>query len=184
MRIATWLELAMLGAAPRISREGKCISVRPIELDSRYPCFAITFDQRWLCDNDGALTVFDSFAAASLFLHLLKIDRFKLGEHYDGDAWALGRDDFRYYRLKGRRLAECKRKCLGMNTLNLPAAGEHQKYTKSKPKWRPAINDQVPFEVRANSYKRPLGCARTNTEFFNRIAEEWSKEWAPSGAHS
>lgn len=142
MRITTWLELAMFGAAPSISGEGRCVSVRPLDLDGGETCFAIMFEQRWLCDSDGALTVFDSFAGASLFLHVLKIDRFKLDEHYGGDARALGRYDFRYYRLKGRRLVAGVRKSRSMNTLHLSATGEHQKYTKFKPKWRAAINDR------------------------------------------
>lgn len=141
MNVATWLELAMFGAAPSIAREGEGVSVRPLNMGGGRPCFAITFDQRWLCDSDGALTVFDSFAAASLFLHLLKVDRFRLGEHYDGDAWKLERDDFHYYRLNGRRLVEGEWKSRSMNTLHLPATGEHQEYAKSRPKWRPALND-------------------------------------------
>lgn len=125
MKITTWLELAMFGSAPSISEQGKRVIVRPLDLESGNPCFAITFDQRWLCDSDGALTVFGSFAAASLFLHLLKVDRFKLGERYDEDAWESGCDDFHCYRLKGRRFEEYGRKCRSTNTLRLPASREH-----------------------------------------------------------
>ncbi len=125
MQFTTRLELAMFGAAPVLPGDDRCVIVRPLDLDSDGPCFAITFDQRWLCDSDGALIFFDSFAAASLYLHLLKVDHFKLGDRYDGYAWALGRDDFHYYRLIGRRLVEGGRKCRRTNTLRLPATREH-----------------------------------------------------------
>ena len=132
MKTTTWLELALFGAAPSICSIGECVSVRLLDLDCGEPCFAITFGQCWLCDNSGALTVFDSFASASLFLHLLKVDRFKPGERYNGNAWDLGCDDVCCYRFKGRRFFECWRKCSSTNTSHLSATTNYQKH-KQKP---------------------------------------------------
>jgi hypothetical protein len=136
MRVATWLELAMFGAAPSASVDGGYVVVRPLDLDSGRRCFVITFDQRRLCDSNGALTVFDSLAAASLFLHFLKVDRFKLDEHHEGDARVSGHDNFHYCRLNGRRLVQCGTRYRSTTTLRLPATLERARSAKTGVAWQ------------------------------------------------
>lgn len=102
----TWLELAMSAVSPRW-QEGAGVIVRPIDMGRSKPCFGITHGQRWLRGSDGALTVFDSLAAATLFLHLLKVERVTLGEPLD-DAEEWEQETFNCCRLEGRRFEVCE----------------------------------------------------------------------------
>jgi hypothetical protein len=103
--IIKWLELAI---SPRWQEEGRVAAVHPMGVGERQPCFGITLDQRWLCSSDGALTIFDSMAAATRFLQLLKMDRLAMG----GDCAfeAVESDPFQCFHLDANGLTVC-RKC-------------------------------------------------------------------------
>ncbi|KAB2970594.1 hypothetical protein [Zoogloea sp.] len=74
-RNATWLELAV---AP-LWRLGQT-RVRIHSLSGgRECCVGITVDERWLCANDGRLTVFGCRDSATRFLELLRIDHLEEG---------------------------------------------------------------------------------------------------------
>lgn len=106
-QIITWLELAMSVVSPQWRKAEAEVVVRPVDMDQGVARWGITQEGRWLCGGDGLLTVFDSLAAASRFLDLLKVDRFTLGDPCDGDAWVCEQDDFQCFRLAQRRLAAC-----------------------------------------------------------------------------
>lgn len=75
-RNATWLELAV---AP-LWRLGQArVRVHPLH-GAGATCVGITVDERWLCANDGRLTVFGCGESASRFLELLRIDHMEEGE--------------------------------------------------------------------------------------------------------
>ena len=75
-RRSTWLELAV---AP-LWRLGQA-RVRVHALGGGHAgCLAITLDERWLCANDGRLTVFKCRDALMRFLGLLRIDHMEEGE--------------------------------------------------------------------------------------------------------
>ncbi|MCA0187814.1 MAG: hypothetical protein LCH90_17825 [Proteobacteria bacterium] len=83
-RNATWLELAV---AP-LWRLGQT-RVRIHSLSGgRECCVGITVDERWLCANDGRLTVFGCRDSAARFLELLRIDHMEDGpdEHLPGSC--------------------------------------------------------------------------------------------------
>jgi len=101
-RRSTWLELAV---AP-LWRLGQT-RVRVHALGGGHAgCLAITVDERWLCANDGRLTVFKCREAVMRFLRLLRIDHME-----DGEARELptpcGREDVQCMRLGARGLCTC-----------------------------------------------------------------------------
>lgn len=98
-RHATWLELA----AARLSLLGQGrIRLHTLTGGCR-SCFGITLNDRWLCANDGRLTIFDCREAARRFLALLRIDKVE-----DGGAAALpGGSDVQCMRLGTRGLRVC-----------------------------------------------------------------------------
>lgn len=73
----TWMKSAI---APILHRGSREATVHPMSVPGGKPCFAVTIDQCWLCGDDGALTLFDSLAAAAHFLNLLNIEGFAHGE--------------------------------------------------------------------------------------------------------
>ena len=75
-RNATWLELAV---APLWRLGQTRVRVHALE-GGHAGCLAITVDERWLCANDGRLTVFGCRESASRFLDLLRIDHMEEGE--------------------------------------------------------------------------------------------------------
>lgn len=75
-RNATWLELA---AAPARRLDQKPVRIHRLS-DTREACVGITVDERWVCANDGRLTVFGGRDAALRFLGLLRVDRTEEGE--------------------------------------------------------------------------------------------------------
>lgn len=78
-RHATWLELA----AARLSLLGQ-VRIRLHTLSGGcHSCFGITLNDRWLCANDGRLTIFDCREAARRFLELLRIDKVEDGATAD-----------------------------------------------------------------------------------------------------
>ena len=108
MSYITWLQLAARFASPSAQTGGPAILVRPIDLDKRRPAFGVTVDQKWLRGGDGAFTLFDSLAAATRFLRLLKVDRIAFG-HDTEDVVKGGA--FRCFGLNARGLAECVSPC-------------------------------------------------------------------------
>jgi hypothetical protein len=117
--IIKWLELAI---SPRWQEEDAVAAVHPLHLSEPQPCFGVTLDHRWLCSSDGALTVFDSMAAATRFLHLLNMDRLTMGGRRDGEA--PGPNPFQCFHLDAKGLTVCS-KC---------PAGDHAH-------WRAAWDD-------------------------------------------
>ena len=78
-RKSTWLELAV---AP-LWRLGQA-RVRIHALGGgEESCLGITVDERWLCANDGRLTVFGCRDSALRFLELLRIDHMENGSPSD-----------------------------------------------------------------------------------------------------
>lgn len=98
-RHATWLELA----AARLSLLGQ-VRIRLHALTGGcHNCLGITLNGRWLCANDGRLTIFDCREAARRFLELLRIDKVE-----DGDAVALPSESgVQCMRLGNRGLRVC-----------------------------------------------------------------------------
>ena len=102
-RNATWLELAV---AP-LWRLGQT-RVRIHTLGgARDCCLGITVDDRWLCANDGRLTVFGSRESATRFLELLRIDHVEDGPPSDLLA-NCGCEDVQCLRLGSRGLSSCE----------------------------------------------------------------------------
>ena len=75
-RRSTWLELAV---APLRGRGQARVRVHALG-GGHAGCLAITVDERWLCANDGRLTVFRCRDAVMRFLRLLRIDHIEEGE--------------------------------------------------------------------------------------------------------
>lgn len=63
-----WPEIA---AGP--DRRGVKAAVFPVVVDRGERCYGISIDQRWLCGSRGEPTCFDTIAAASRFLQLVKL---------------------------------------------------------------------------------------------------------------
>ena len=88
-------------------------AVLPIVGERGEPCFAVTVDQRWLCGSEGDLALFDSVAAASRFLQLVKVPIHRL---LFGPAQVLDRywgKRRQCYRLAGQGLASCSQCRIG-----------------------------------------------------------------------
>lgn len=100
--IISWLEMAMLAKTPDNAAD---VVIRTIELGESRPCYGVTYQQRWLCGNDGALTYFDSAKAATRFLSLLSIDRYFLERRNNGSA---GQDAFQRFRIGATGLTPYK----------------------------------------------------------------------------
>ncbi len=75
-RNATWLELAV---APLWRLGQTRFRVHPLQGGGE-GCVGITVDERWLCANDGRLTVFGCRESASRFLDLLRVDHMEEGD--------------------------------------------------------------------------------------------------------
>ena len=100
-RQSTWLELAV---APLRGRGQARVRVHALE-GGHAGCLAITVDERWLCANDGRLTVFKCRDAVMRFLGLLRIDHIE-----DGEACGLPTpcgQDVHCMRLGRRGLCSC-----------------------------------------------------------------------------
>jgi hypothetical protein len=97
-----WLELAI---SPRWQEVGAVATVQAMHRDGGHSCFGITLDQRWLCSSEGALTVFDSLAAAIRFLKLLNVDPRTDGGHCDAPSSDPGQ--FQCFRLDANGLSVC-----------------------------------------------------------------------------
>lgn len=102
-RKATWLELAV---APlwRLGRTRICIHRLNGGCDA---CLGITVDERWLCANDGRLTVFGTRDSALRFLELLRIDHVEDGLPVDL-ALQCGNPGVQCLRIGNRGLRNCE----------------------------------------------------------------------------
>ena len=78
-RYSTWLELAV---APSWRLGRVQVQIHALR-GGRDCCLGITVDGRWLCANDGRLTVFGTRDSALRFLSLLHIERIEEGEASD-----------------------------------------------------------------------------------------------------
>jgi hypothetical protein len=67
---ARWPEIA---AGPDRQCQSVTATVFPVIVDQGARCFGVFIDQRWLCGSRGELALFDSVAAASRFLQLVKV---------------------------------------------------------------------------------------------------------------
>jgi hypothetical protein len=93
-----WPEVA--GDSSRPQQQVKA-AICPVVVEEAEPCFAVTIDQRWLCGSEGELTLFNTMAAASRFLHLVKLpvhalvfgppEVLKLSEHQALQCFRLSR---------------------------------------------------------------------------------------------
>ncbi|MDD2988577.1 MAG: hypothetical protein PHI64_06395 [Zoogloea sp.] len=101
-RNATWLELAV---APLWRLGQTRIRIHTLK-GGRDCCMGITVDDRWLCANDGRLTVFDSRDSAIRFLELLRIEHMEEGCPTDLGAHC-GTGEVQCLRLGSRGLREC-----------------------------------------------------------------------------
>ena len=98
-RQSTWLELAV---APLWRLGQTRVRVHALE-GGHAGCLAITVDERWLCANDGRLTVFKHRDAVLRFLRLLRIDHLEEGEACELPT-SCGRGDVQCMRLGARGL--------------------------------------------------------------------------------
>ena len=101
-RQSTWLELAV---APLWRLGQTRVRVHALE-GGHAGCLAITVDERWLCANDGRLTVFKHRDAVLRFLRLLRIDHLEEGEACELPT-SCGRGDVQCMRLGARGLCAC-----------------------------------------------------------------------------
>lgn len=124
--VIKWLELA---GATRAQKEGAVAAVHTIDLDERQPCFGVTLDQRWLCGSDGALTFFDSMAAASRFMRLLNVDRLANGG--DSNCDVTRQDAFQCFQLGAEGISTCN-KCRFGEDARSHSSREH---ARSEERW-------------------------------------------------
>lgn len=101
-RNATWLELAV---APLWRLGQTRVRIHPLSGGGTC-CVGITVDDRWLCANDGRLTVFGDHDSAVRFLELLRIDHMEDGAAADMSA-DCGCGEVQCLRLGSRGLREC-----------------------------------------------------------------------------
>jgi len=85
------------------------MKVLPVVTGEDQQCYALALDQRWLCGSDGALTFFDSKAAATRFLELMNVDKYVEGE--GSEPVALGSDPFQCFQYGAKGLKSCD-KCM------------------------------------------------------------------------
>lgn len=100
-----WLELAVASRW-----HGAIAALHSIEFDERRSCCGVTVDQRWLCDADGLLTLFDALPTAARFLQLLSVGRIAKGGRRECDKAAP--EAFRCLKLGATGLSPCT-KCRG-----------------------------------------------------------------------
>lgn len=125
MQFITWLELAMSAVSPHGQTVDTGVVVHPLDMDKHEARWGITLDKRWLCGSDGDLTVFDSLVATARFLHLLKVDRFTVGERCDENKWKREQDPSHCYRIERSRLALRKNKPRNMKVAYSPPLGAY-----------------------------------------------------------
>lgn len=101
-RNATWLELAV---APLWRLGQTRVRIHTLK-GGRDCCVGITVDERWLCANDGRLTVFGCRDSAIRFLELLRIEHMEEGCPTDMGAHC-GGGEVQCLRLGTRGLREC-----------------------------------------------------------------------------
>jgi hypothetical protein len=65
-----WPEIA---AGPARLQKAVRAAVFPVIVEQGERCFGVSIDQRWLRGSQGELTFFDTIAAASRFLQLVKL---------------------------------------------------------------------------------------------------------------
>lgn len=97
-----WLELSVSACW---KKNDATLTVHPVSMGENQQCFALTLDQRWLCGSDGALTFFDSKAAATRFLELLNVNDYVEGD--DGVGLEFGVDPFQCFQYGAKGLKSC-----------------------------------------------------------------------------
>lgn len=97
-----WLELSVSGSW---KKNDATMTVHPVSTGEHQQCFALALDRRWLCGSDGALTFFDSKAAATRFLELLNVEDYVEGEGCE--RMALGADPFQCFQYGAKGLKSC-----------------------------------------------------------------------------
>lgn len=108
MQIITWMELAISAVTTSWSTDNNVVDICPIDMSKGDARWAIRQNQRWLCDSDGKLTLFDSLEAVRRFLHLLKVEQFNLAGRFEGGTRDRLLDPDYCYRLARGRLMACK----------------------------------------------------------------------------
>lgn len=97
-----WLELSVSACW---KKHDATMTVHPVRTGENQQCFALALGRRWLCGSDGALTFFDSKAAATRFLELLNIRDYVEGEGGAGLEFAA--DPFQCFQYGARGLKSC-----------------------------------------------------------------------------
>lgn len=124
-RNATWLELAV---APLWRLGQTQVRIHPLS-GGRDCCVGITVDDRWLCANDGRLTVFGCKDSAVRFLELLRIDHMEEGDPAEMTA-DCGCEKVQCLRLGARGLRECD----GSNLRPVTPSGPRRVVIQSRPR--------------------------------------------------
>jgi hypothetical protein len=115
-----WLELAVSSRW-----RDSLAAVHLLTLSEGSSCFGVTLDGRWLRSSDGALTCFDSMAAATRFLQLLNVNSVAVGDR--PGCSAAGRNAFQCFHLDGHGLRMCA-KCSAGDEARSAAAREYARW--------------------------------------------------------
>lgn len=94
-KVATWLEMAI---APHWRKTQATFRLHPIRSSHQAcercseTCYAVSVDGRWLCSNNGRLTVLNGLDTAERFMQLIKHDSYAPGEptEFDFDCRSSG----------------------------------------------------------------------------------------------
>lgn len=87
-KVATWLEMVI---APHWRKTQAQFRLHPIDGTGRRcqrcreTCYAVTVDGRWLCSNNGRLTVLRGRATAERFMQLVRHQEYETGEPAEFD---------------------------------------------------------------------------------------------------
>lgn len=75
-RPATWLDMA---GVSQWHPKGAKVRIHPV-VGPEGECYALTLDRRWLCGNDGSVTLFHGLGAAVRFLRVAQVNDFEAGD--------------------------------------------------------------------------------------------------------
>jgi hypothetical protein len=124
----TWPEIA---GGPARHQKAATAAVFPVVVEHGERCFGVSIDQRWLRGSRGELTFFDSIAAASRFLQLVKMPVHGL-IFAPPQALELGRTQaVQCFSLSRQGLASCCRCQLGQSN----HAREAREYARQDECW-------------------------------------------------
>jgi hypothetical protein len=123
-----WPEFA--GSPPRQSKQVKA-AICPVVFEEGDRCFAVAIDQRWLCGSDGEMTFFNTMAAASRFLHLVKVPVHGLIFGAPQAVALRERQALQCFRLSAQGLASCSQCQVGQQS----HAREAREFARMDDRW-------------------------------------------------